>query len=150
MAPEQFLYRSFRILDEGDYHGWLALCARDITYKVTSAENVRRGFAVGIINDDYDRLKGRIQSIEKFWHAESPPTRTLHMITNVECEPDGQDLILAHSCFWVTATRRERQVTLTGRYQDTLRAADDGWLLASRLAILDKSLLDGGKVTFIV
>lgn len=150
MSPEQFLYRSFRILDEGDYNGWLALCSADIRYRITTAENIRRNFAVGIINDNYDRLQGRIKSIEKFWHAESPPTRTLHMISNVEAEPDKQDEWLVHSCFCVTATRRERQITLTGRYRDTLRVASGEWLLASRLAILDKSLLDGGKVTFIV
>jgi 3-phenylpropionate/cinnamic acid dioxygenase small subunit len=150
LSPEHFLYRSFRVLDEGDYNGWLALCAKDITYTVTTAENVRRNFVVSIINDNYDRLQGRIKSMEKFWHAELPPTRTLHMISNVECEQTAPDATLVHSCFCVTATRRDRQVTLTGRYRDTLRPTNGAWLLSSRVAILDKSLLDGGKVTFIV
>jgi 3-phenylpropionate/cinnamic acid dioxygenase small subunit len=155
MSPEHFLYRSFRILDEGNYSGWLALCAKDINYTVTTAENVSRNYVVSIINDNYDRLQGRITSMEEYWHAEKPPTRTLHMITNVECDPiEGDksraDELSVHSCFMVTATRRERQVMLTGRYRDTLRAAGDSWLLASRLAVLDKSLLDGGKVTFIL
>lgn len=150
MTPEQFLYRSFRLLDEGDFKAWMATCAKDVSYLVTTAENVSRSFVVSIINDNHDRLLGRIKSIEEYWHAEKPRTRTLHMVTNIECEPASGGETLVHSCFSVTATRRERQVTLTGRYRDVLRPADGGWLLAARVAVLDKSLLDGGKVTFIL
>lgn len=149
-APDAFLHRSFRLLDAGQHRAWLALWSDPVSYIVTSARNVERGYEVAIINDDRDRLNGRIQSIEKLWHAEKPPTRTRHMVTNLECEWAADDAVLLRSCFLVAATRLDREVLLTGCYQDELHVADGAWRLLTRLAILDKDTLEGGKVTFIV
>ena len=92
-APDAFLHRSFRLLDAGQHRAWLALWSDPVSYIVTSARNVERGYEVAIINDDRDRLNGRIQSIEKLWHAEKPPTRTRHMVTNLECEWAADDAV---------------------------------------------------------
>lgn len=148
-SAEQFLFRSFRILDQGDYQGWLALCTEDVRYTVTTVDIVARKLQVPIIQDDFGRLKGRIQSIERFWHAEVPPTRTHHLVTNVETETrDGATFL--RSSFLVVATRRKRQVMLTGRYRDELRPAQGSWRLAARVATLDTEFLADGQITFIV
>jgi 3-phenylpropionate/cinnamic acid dioxygenase small subunit len=145
-----FLYRFARMLDERRLSECLELCTDDLSYVVTTAADRAAGSGVALINDDRDRLAGRIASIERYWHAEAPRTHTNHMITNVEADPDGADAIVARSCFTVTAVRRDHRTVLTGRYEDTLRVADGELRLARRLAVLDADLLVDGRVTFII
>jgi 3-phenylpropionate/cinnamic acid dioxygenase small subunit len=150
-SPEAFLYRSFRILDTGAYREWLALCTPDIAYVVTTRLTDERGYASPLILDDHAGLERRIGLMERMWHAEEPPTRTLHVLTNVEIAPESGHEVVVHACFTVVATRRERQSTLYGRYRDLLRGDDDGsWRLAARTATLERNLLEIGNITFIV
>jgi 3-phenylpropionate/cinnamic acid dioxygenase small subunit len=149
-TPERFLARSFRILDAGDYRGWLELCTPDIAYVVTTRLTDERGYDSPLILDDLAGLERRIGLMERMWHAEEPPTRTLHVLTNVELEPRGADEVLVHACFTVVATRRERQSTLYGRYRDVLRVTGETWRLAARTATLERNLLEIGNITFIV
>jgi 3-phenylpropionate/cinnamic acid dioxygenase small subunit len=149
-SPEHFLLRSFRLLDAGEFIGWLALCATDMSYIVTTPSNLEKHLPVAIIQDNFARLEGRVQSIVKFWHAELPRTRTVHMVTNIEVEAGPGDAVLAHSCFQVFATRRDKQISLVGRYRDTLRRSAGAWQLTTRLAVLSNDVLHDGNITFIV
>lgn len=149
-SPEQFLLRSARILDGGDYRRWMALCTNDVSYVVTTRLAEQRAFLAAMIADDREALERRVQLMERLWHAEEPRTQTLHMITNIETGTVDGDRVEVHSCFLVVASRRERQTTLYGRYRDVLRRVDDEWRLAARTATLEKNVLDGGNITFLV
>jgi 3-phenylpropionate/cinnamic acid dioxygenase small subunit len=148
-SPEQFLHRSFRLLDSGDYRGWLGLCTPDISYVVTTRLASERKYLAALVDDDFVGLDRRLQLMERLWHAEEPPTQTLHMLTNVETAAAGEG-VEVHACFLVVASRRERQIALYGRYHDVLRLVNGDWQIAARTATLEKNLLDTGNITFIV
>ncbi len=95
---EQFLYREARLLDERRFHEWLDLLTDDVFYWMPVREtNQQRpeGFyqegelAVSYMNDNKDFLTARIKRLDTGQaHAETPPSRTRHLITNVEIELD--------------------------------------------------------------
>lgn len=147
---EAFLFRAARLLDEGDLRAWLALCRNDISYRVTTVLTQERKYDVGLIDDDLGGLESRIESIERFWHAEEPRTRTLHLITNVEITGQDGDGTSVESAFQICTTRRDRQAVLYGRYRDVLAIVDGEPRFARRLAILEGNALKDGKITFIV
>src|SRR6201998_1894268 len=106
---EQFLYREARLLDERRFHEWLRLFTEDIHYWMGSRSNryPRSSKAVTILDplryveDDvtaadelalFDEtmasLTARVARLDTgmAW-AEDPPSRTRHLITNIEVEP---------------------------------------------------------------
>ena len=147
---EQFLYRSLRLLDAGAFDAWLETCTEDVALIVKTRADAEAGSPVAIINDDADRLRGRIEQIKRYWHAERPPTRTFHSLTNIEVEPGAEDRAVVHCCFTVVATRRGRQDVLYGRYRDTLRRVAGEWRLERREALLESDLVESGKISYIV
>ncbi|MEC7490782.1 MAG: aromatic-ring-hydroxylating dioxygenase subunit beta [Pseudomonadota bacterium] len=149
-TAEQFLYRSFRLLDEGKFDEWLRTCGDNVVMILKSRRDDEWETPVSLINDDVDRLKGRIEQIKRYWHAENPPTKTLHSVTNVECIPLPPNRVLVHSCFTLIATRRSRQDFLYGRYRDILFSAFDGWRLERREALLENDVIERGKISYIV
>ena len=149
-TPEQFLYRSFRLLDLGKFDEWIATCSENISIVLKSRHDREPFSEIALINDDFERLRGRIEQIKRYWHAESPPTRTLHSISNVELEPQSKDVVLVNSCFTVIATRRYQQDILYGRYRDLIRYSGNGWQLESREAVLENDVIERGKISFIV
>lgn len=149
-AIEAFIYRSFRLLDEGEFESWLALWDSDAAYIVTTRADLEKGSKTALVNDDRDRLVGRIEQIRRWWHAEAPRTRTLHHVTNIEIEPRASGQIAVYACFTVVATRRGRQDVFVGRYRDILRLVGDGIRIVRREAVLENDMIETGKISFIV
>ena len=147
---EAFLYRAARLIDAGDLSGWFALCRPEMIYRVRSVLTNERAYDVGLIEDDYAALEGRIRSIEQFWHAEEPRTHVLHLISNVEILEERGDALSVVSALTVVATRRERQAVLYGRCRDDLRLVEGAFSFAGRTVTLETNLLRDGKITFIV
>jgi 3-phenylpropionate/cinnamic acid dioxygenase small subunit len=75
--------------------------------------------------------------------AEDPPSRTRHIITNIEVEPgDAASELTVYSNFVVYRTRAEtEQDFYIGARQDILRAVDGGWKIAHRKLVLDQNVL---------
>src|SRR5713226_8673687 len=93
---EQFLYREARLLDDRRFHEWLELLTDDVHYWVPIRETMQQqpdGFhpedelAVSYMDDNKEFLTMRIARLDTgLAHAETPPSRTRHLITNVEIE----------------------------------------------------------------
>ncbi len=147
---ELFLYSAFRLLDRGEFDRWMDTWSAELSYIVQTAGNLERGSTAALINDNRDRLIGRIASIEQYWHAEVPRTRTSHLIGNVEVEASPDGTLVARSRFIVSATRLGTQGMLAGRYEDVIQRDGQHLRLRSRLAVLDNDLLVAGRVTYIV
>src|ERR1700751_2048558 len=121
---EQFLYREVRLLDERRFHEWLELLTDDIRYWMGGRTNryPRRSKAIAILDperyveDDLTRedelaildedratLDARVRRLDTgmAW-AEDPPSRTRHLIANIEIEPgDTESELKAYSNFIV-------------------------------------------------
>jgi len=168
---EQFLYREARLLDERRFHEWLELFTDDIRYWMGARTNryPRSSKAIAILSpnryveDDQTRedelsildetketLAGRVARLDTgmAW-AEDPPSRTRHLITNIEVAPgDGASEIRVYSNFIVYRSRAESEEDFyVGARQDVLRRVDGTWKIARRKLTLDQNVLSAKNVS---
>jgi 3-phenylpropionate/cinnamic acid dioxygenase small subunit len=168
---ERFLYREARLLDERRFRDWLELFTDDVRYWMAARSNryPRNSKAISILDpdryveDDRTRedelavldetkatLAARIARLETgmAW-AEDPPSRTRHMISNVEVEPGAAPAELAvHSNFIVYRSRSEsEQDFYVGARADLLRRVDGALRIAGRKLTLDQNVLAAKNVS---
>ncbi len=162
---EQFLYREARLLDERRFHEWLDLFTDDVRYWMVSRSNrypktskaiaaldpVRYGNQgpaaddeLAILDESKQTLAGRVARLDTgmAW-AEEPPSRTRHLITNIEVEPgDAASELRAYSNFIVYRSRSEtEQDFYVGTRRDLLQRIDGSLKISSRRIILDQNVL---------
>jgi 3-phenylpropionate/cinnamic acid dioxygenase small subunit len=150
---EQFLYGEARLLDERRYHEWLELFTEDVRYWMPTRSN-RRADDIGrelagpnelaYFNDDLAMLKARVDRFDSgmAW-AEDPPSRTQHLITNVQAEetdtPGEYDVT---SLFLLYRGRLEHEIdTFVGTRYDTLRRVDGELKIARRKIVLAQNVI---------
>ena len=75
--------------------------------------------------------------------AEDPPSRTRHMISNVEVEPgESEAEVKVYSNFLVYRSRAETEEDFyVGTRRDVLRRVEGGWKIARRRMVLDQAVL---------
>jgi len=162
---EQFLYREARLLDERRFQAWLDLFTDDVRYwmPVRSTRYPRRSQAIAILNparyeeeelgkesdlaifdETKETLCRRVARLDTgmAW-AEDPPSRTRHIVSNVEVEPaDTEAEIRVFSNFVVYRNRGEtEQDFYVGGRRDTLRDVAGAWKIARRTIVLDQNVL---------
>jgi 3-phenylpropionate/cinnamic acid dioxygenase small subunit len=162
---EQFLYREARLLDDRRFHEWLELLTDDVHYwmpvrtsrypKSSKAiaildparyeeEELTKEDELAILDETKETLTRRIARLDTgmAW-AEDPPSRTRHIITNIEVEPGKTESELrVYSNFIVYRNRSEtEQDFYVGGRQDVLQKGDGVWKIAHRKIILDQNVL---------
>ncbi|MCU1458388.1 MAG: aromatic-ring-hydroxylating dioxygenase beta subunit [Actinomycetia bacterium] len=141
-----------RLLDGERYPEWLELLTADVHYWIPGVENRYRADRTCSYSADHmayfdDTLEDLRMRVARFQSgaafAEDPPTRHVHVVSNVEVEatPDPQELV-AHSVV-IDYRNRGDQVgdTLYGRREDRLRRVDGNLLIARRRVVLAHSVL---------
>jgi len=162
---EQFLYREARLLDERRFREWLELLTDDVRYwmpgrstrypKGSKAlgildpdryreEELTREDELAILDETKETLGRRIARLETgmAW-AEDPPSRTRHLLSNIEVAPgDVASELKVFANFLVYRSRAEtEQDFYVGARQDVLRSVDGAWKIARRTIILDQTVL---------
>jgi 3-phenylpropionate/cinnamic acid dioxygenase small subunit len=168
---ERFLYREARLLDERRFHEWLELLTDDIRYWMMSRSNryPRSSKAIAILDPDryveadqggddelaiLDETKAtltaRVARLDTgmAW-AEDPPSRTRHLIGNIDVEPgSGPTEFEVYSNFIVYRSRAATEEDFyVGARQDLLRRVDGHWKLARRRLTLDQNVLTAKNVS---
>jgi 3-phenylpropionate/cinnamic acid dioxygenase small subunit len=168
---EQFLYREARLLDDRRFRDWLELFTDDVRYWMASRTNryPKNSKAIAILDPDRyveddigaddelaildetkETLTGRVARLDTgmAW-AEDPPSRTRHLIVNIEVEPSDTDAeVKVYSNFLVYRSRGEtEQDFYVGGRQDVLRSVDGSWKIASRRLVLDQNVLTAKNVS---
>ena len=157
---EEFYYLEAELLDERKLRQWFNLLAEDIRYwmpirhnrlerpESVAEESAKPGEAY-YFDDDFKSLKIRVErTYSKIAWAETPPSRTRHLITNVRIKGVNGEEIEAHSNFLVYRTRMETDKDLfVGTRQDLLRRAPQGFKIARRTIILDQAVLDAKNIS---
>jgi p-cumate 2,3-dioxygenase beta subunit len=146
---EDFLYHEAALLDAWKLDEWLGLLTEDAVYRVPSNDrpDAEPRTALFTIADDIHRIRARVKRLQDpNAHAESPPSRTRRMISNVRIV--RREPLHIESNFVVYRFRRADDVrTYVGRYRHTLR----GGKIAERVAVLDAmELASRGTVSFIL
>jgi len=161
----QFLYKEARFLDARDYRSWLTLLTEDVFYVMPSRFNrLREGadedWAVDKELAELAFFEENIQSlrirVERFYTGmawtEEPPSRTRHIVTNVEVEDDAQpNQVRVFSNYLAFRSRldglSEDEDFLFGCRQDVMRKEDGTWKLASRRIVPDSVVLNAQNLS---
>jgi 3-phenylpropionate/cinnamic acid dioxygenase small subunit len=112
---------------------------------------------VNWFDEGKDTLGRRVAQIQTGIHwAEEPPSRTCHMVSNVQivrAAPAGPSPseVLTRCRFLVYRNRVETETDLlVGKREDTLRRVNGRWKIARRMVVLDQSVLLAKNLTFFI
>ena len=168
---EQFLYREARLLDERRFHEWLELFTADVRYWMGGRRNrypksskaiaildpdryveadLTEDAELAILDENKQTLSARVARLDTgmAW-AEDPPSRTRHLLANIEIEPgDAESELKVYSNFIVYRSRSEtEQDFYVGARRDVLRRVGGAWKIARRKLILDQNVLSAKNVS---
>jgi 3-phenylpropionate/cinnamic acid dioxygenase small subunit len=147
-----FYIREAWLLDERRFKEWLDLFTDDILYFMPRRKNVLRREAqreltplgdLAILEEDRRYLEMRVARLDTgmAW-AEDPPSRTRHLIGNLEATPLDNGEAAARTAFLVYRSHLETDhQLLSGCREDRLRKVDGAWRVARRTIILDANVL---------
>ncbi|MBM3940920.1 MAG: 3-phenylpropionate/cinnamic acid dioxygenase subunit beta [SAR202 cluster bacterium] len=150
---QKFYSREAWALDQRRYHDWLEMFTEDTHYFMPRRKNVRfkeldrevtgEDDLAAIFDENKTIMRIRVERLETgtAW-AEDPPSRTRHLITNLEVEPRANGEVKARTAFLVYRSHLETEETLyAGGREDTLRHVDGKWKIAKRVVVLDANVI---------
>jgi 3-phenylpropionate/cinnamic acid dioxygenase small subunit len=162
---EQFLYREARLLDERRFHEWLELFTEDVRYWMAGrrnrypksskaiamldpdryvVEDSTEDVELAILDENKQTLSARVARLDTgmAW-AEDPPSRTRHLLANIEVETGsaGSELKVRANFIVYRSRSETEQDFYVGARRDVLRLVDGAWKIANRKLILDQNVL---------
>ena len=147
-----FLHREARLLDNECWDDWLMMLSERIHYWMPNIENRRREDPKGPYTADHmayfdDGMRELQRRVSRFkqpsaW-AENPPTRNVHLISNIEVFLGAEDdHFEVHSCFMNVRSRGlDEQYQLVGRREDQIVREADGLKLLKRTILIPNAML---------
>jgi 3-phenylpropionate/cinnamic acid dioxygenase small subunit len=97
---------------------------------------------LAILEEDKRYLEMRVARLDSgmAW-AEDPPSRTRHLIGNLETAPQDNGEVQARTAFLVYRSHLETDhQLLSGSREDVLRQVAGGWKVAKRTILLDANV----------
>ena len=168
---EQFLYREARLLDSRQFRQWIDLLADDLRYWIPMRSNRYSAASKSIsildgsryeeddlskesdqafMDEDKGSLRRRVDRLDTgmAW-AEDLPSRTRHLISNVEVEPgERESEVKVYSNFIMYRSRGETEEDFyVGSREDVLRNVDGSWQLASRKIVFEQNVLSAKNLS---
>jgi 3-phenylpropionate/cinnamic acid dioxygenase small subunit len=148
----QFYIREAWLLDERRFKEWLDLFTDDVLYFMPRRKNVLRRELhrevtplgdLAILEEDKTYLQMRVARLDSgmAW-AEDPPSRTRHLVGNLEATLLQSGEVQARTAFLVYRSHLETDAQiLSGCREDVLRRVDDAWRVSRRTILLDANVL---------
>ena len=139
----EFVYRTCLALDERDFKGFLALCADDFRYKVTTYSPEIRKEMTWL---DHDRagMETLFTNLPRHNSDHSPLTRHATVYT-VKVDGEQAEVVSALQVFRTQLDGGATQLYSVGRLYDTVRLNGGAPKLARRLVKLDTRQLGFGS-----
>ena len=149
---EDFLYREAALLDDMQLEEWLTLFTDDATYWIPEGkDDLDPAREASILYDDRFRMEDRVWRLNSgAAHAQIPPSRTQHMISNVQVGEAADGEVIVYSNFAIFEVRRNEQRTFAGRYEHRLRLEGEGWRIRQKKAMLVNNASPLYNLTFMV
>jgi p-cumate 2,3-dioxygenase subunit beta len=149
---EDLLYAEARLLDELRYDEWLNLLTADVLYWIPcNGRGDDPAHEIAIAYDDSPRLRDRVARLGTgIAHAQSPPSKTRRLISNVQLEEAADGATQVISSFILYELRRGRERVFAGHYEHRLRFEDGRWKIAAKKTLLvnNDEVID--NLTFVV
>lgn len=147
----EWLHEEAEMLDSGRFTEWLELMAEDITYRMPVRVNRSRkaksdiSQETEIFSDNIASLRLRIQRLgTDFAWAESPPSRTRHLVSNVRVRKTSNPREIEVLSYFLVYRNRSNYSTadlFSGERRDLFRKVDGKWRLARRTILLDQAVV---------
>lgn len=144
-AVRALIYRSCLRLDEGDFPGWLDLCAPDLRYTITAYSPEIRKEMTWL---DHDRagMEGLFKMLPKHNSDHSPLTRHASVyLVDVEEEKGEATAVTSVIVYRTALDGGDTELFAVGKYFDTVSLEGDAPLLSSRTVRLDTRELGIGS-----
>jgi benzoate/toluate 1,2-dioxygenase beta subunit len=149
---EDILYREARLLDNRRYREWLELFGENGRYWIPcNGEGTDPEREITLVYEDLPKLRDRIERLASgMAHAQTPPSRTKRLISNVEVDNTSEDAATVSSGFILYELRRSKERVFAGRYEHSLRRIDGNWKIATKKVVLvnNDEVID--NLTFVV
>jgi 3-phenylpropionate/cinnamic acid dioxygenase small subunit len=155
-----FLVHEARLLDERSFYEWLDLFTDDVVYWMPErynalnmtdpADGVSKPGDLALFEETKGTLHNRVARLATgmAW-AEVPPSRTRHLVTNIQVESGEADSeVRVRSNFLVYRTQLEHSQDLfVGARDDVLRKVKGEWKIARRTILLDQAVLSAANLS---
>lgn len=146
-AVEDFVYGEAALIDERRFEEWRALFTPDGRYLVVTpdtpdAESASPDDTLFLVADDQARLALRIKRLtDGNAHAESPPSKTRHCLSNVRyaVEPDGDVTVRANFTTW--RCRLDETACFPGHAVYRLARVDGAFRIREKRCMIDTDTL---------
>lgn len=137
-AVQDFIHRELRLLDARRFDEWRDLFTEDGAYWVpTQPDQASPEEAVSLFYDDRVTMAARIRRLNHpDIHVQSPLSRTVHMVSNIECLPGEDGMVEAHAVFFMAEYRHTEPRWYAGRYEYRLRPLGDELRIALKKVVL--------------
>jgi 3-phenylpropionate/cinnamic acid dioxygenase small subunit len=141
-----------RALDARDYEAWLSLYGPRSIYWIPLNDQVGDPRSEPAIHfDDHRRLADRVALIRTgFLHAQTPPSKTTRVVSNLEARVSDDRIADIHSCLVVHEQRLGHRQTYVGRQIHRLERLGERWSIRYRVALLVDRDVSQGNTTFIL
>ena len=155
LAVENFLYYEMDLLDSWLLDDWLALWAEELKYLVpaTDRPNADPAHDLMLVQDGRFILEERVRSLMNgtAW-AESPPSTTRHLVSNVRVRHRGDGIVEARANFVVHRSRDAVLQTFPGHSEYELEVGGEaGFRIRVKKAVLDlEELRPHGRVAILL
>jgi 3-phenylpropionate/cinnamic acid dioxygenase small subunit len=136
---EAFVYREARLMDELELDQWLALWTEDGVYQVPAGAELGAKRQVAIINDDYVRLRQRVDRLKtgSVLAVEGARGAMRRIVSNIEVEAEDEagEMEVASNFILAIARSAEQQLWI-GRTIHRLRRIDGDLRIARKTVLL--------------
>lgn len=132
-----------RCIDDGDMRRWPDFFLDDCLYKITSADNYRRGLSAGVVYaDSRGMLEDRVSALFEANIYERHSYR--HLLGQPWLSGELGEETLSETPFIVVRIMRDgsSDVFASGRYVDRYRMHEGVALLAERVVVCDSKAID--------
>ena len=153
LLVQDFLYHEAELLDRRRFRDWLELLADDFSYKMPTRHTVYwksldeefddLEHGMQYFDENKETMSTRVYKLETntAW-AETPPSRTRRLITNVRVKSDDGTELAVESYFHIYKSRLERtEDSYIGERLDRLRRVGDSFQIVSRIVRLDQTVV---------
>jgi len=150
-----FQAQEIALLQSAEYDQWLAMMTSDVVYRMpvisVSEDRAKTESGAGELahyDDTLETLRLRVARMRsRMAWTEIPPSRVRYFVEPYAIE-DGPEGVRVSSNLMVYQSRLQREENYyVGCRHDRLRRDGDGFLLAERVAVIDKVVLPGKNLT---
>lgn len=150
-TAREFLFNEAELLDQRKFDAWFNLFTDDGWYWIPNDPDEHDpDNALSLIYDRGDQLRERVWRLNSSYaHAQTPSSRTTHLLSNIRVTNIGFDHLTVDSAFMVHEFRKGTRHLYSGRSRHELIRDTEKIMIQSKQVFLLDALAELGNVSFL-